>query len=354
MPTIETLGTGWIDRRDSAFPQAVQLPDGDLLCSFSVGGGPNVHGGSDWARSRDQGQTWSLEGTLAALETDPPATYALKLSLAADGNTVFAYGSHSFRDAEESFGEGSNEPVLCCSTDKGRTWSPPRAVPMAGHTLLEISHGVLPLASSRLLAPAATLPAKDRLGEQVLASISDDQGQTWPQHSVVFEDPDKNFGYFEQKLAQVSPDLLIATCWTVTLGDVVDQPDSFVLSRDDGATWGPPRSTGIMGQTMTPIPLGDDRLLVLYNRRYGDQGIVMALVTFTEEAWTIHFEDLMYDARTQRDRPEELETGVEEFDTFMFGFPTAIRLQDGTYLATHWCKEGETFGIRWTRLRIDW
>lgn len=354
MPSIEILGTGWIDQRDSAFPQSVQLPDGDLLCSFSVGGGPNADGGSDWARSTDNGQTWSLEGTIAAFETDPPATSALKLSQAADGKTVFAYGSHSFRGAEETFGDGTNEPVLYCSTDGGRTWSGPQVVPMAGHSLLEISHGVLPLSSGRLLAPAATLPAKDRLGEQVLAAVSDDGGQTWPQHAVVFEDPGRQFGYFEQKLAEVSPDLLIATCWTVTLGDVVDQADSYALSRDRGSTWGPARSTGIMGQTMTPIPLGGDRLLVLYNRRYGDQGIVMNLVTFTDEAWALHYEGMFYDAGSQRERPADVDTGVEEFDSFMFGFPTAIKLQDGTYLATHWCKEEGPFGIRWTRLRIDW
>ena len=354
MPSIEILETGWVDQRDSAFPQAVQLPDGDLLCSFTVGGGPNVNGGTDWARSTDNGQTWTLEGTLVAPTADPPSTYALKLSLAADGRTVYAYGSHSFRRAEESFGDGSNEPVLCRSTDGGRTWSAPQAVPMPGDGPLEISHGVLALESGRLLAPTATLPDKDRLGEQVLVAISDDGGQTWPQHGVVFEDPDKRFGYFEQKLAQVSPELLIATCWTVTLGDVVDQADSFVLSRDNGATWGPAHSTGIMGQTMTPIPLGGDRLLVLYNRRYGDQGIVMNLVTFTDEAWTIHYEDLMYDSGARRDLPQDVETGVEEFDSFMFGFPTALRLQDGTYLATHWCKEDGPFGIRWTRLRVEW
>ncbi|MBN98481.1 MAG: hypothetical protein CME16_04425 [Gemmatimonadetes bacterium] len=354
MPAIEILGTGWVDQRDSAFPQAVQLPNGDLLCCFSVGGGPNVNGGTDWARSIDGGETWQLEGNLVAPTTEPPSTYALKLSLAADGQVVFAYGSHSFRRAEESFGDGTNEAVFCRSIDGGRTWSKPTQVPMAGHSLLEISHGILPLDSGRLLAPAATLPAKGRLGEQVLVAISDDGGLTWPRHGVVFEDPDKRFGYFEQKLAQISPDLLIATCWTVTLNEVSDQPDSFVLSHDRGSTWGRPQSTGIMGQTMTPIPLGEDRLLILYNRRYGEQGIVMNLVTFTETEWTIHYEGLLYDSGSQRHRPQDVETGVEEFDSFMFGFPTALRLQDGTFLATHWCKENGPFGIRWTRLRVDW
>ena len=195
---------------------------------------------------------------------------------------------------------------------------------------LEISHGITALPSGRLLAPAATLPAKDRLGEQVLAAISDDGGHTWPWHAVVFQDPGKRFGYFEQKLASVGPNRVLAVCWTVTLGDVVDQPNSFVLSGDAGSTWQEAHSTGIQGQTMTPVSLGDDRLLVLYNRRYGDQGVVMSLVTFTNEAWTVHYEELMYDAKAKRRRPDGLETGVQEFDTFQFGFPTAITLQDGT------------------------
>ena len=290
MPSVEILSTGRLDARDSAFPQAVQLPDGDILCSFSVGDGPNVGGGTDWARS----------------------------------------------------------------TDGGRTWSAPEVIPMPCDCALEISHGILALSSGRLQAPAATLPSQDRLGERVLAAISDDGGRTWPAHAVEFEDPDKRLGYFEQKLTELAPGRAMAVCWTVTLGDVADRPDSFTISNDDGSTWGPARSTGLHGQTMTPVPLGDDRLLVLYNRRYGEQGIVMALVTFTEEAWTVHHESIMYDANARRERPADLESGVQELDTFAFGFPTAIRLQDGTYLATYWCQENSAFGIRWTKLRVDW
>lgn len=354
MPTIDVIGTGRIDARDSAFPQAVELPDGDLLCSFSVGGGPTAQGGTDWARSTDGGETWVLEGTILPPTEEPHTTNALKLTLAPDGGTVYAYGSRSDRPPGGKFGEGRNEPVLCRSTDGGRTWSQPQAVPMPCDCALEISHGALALSSGRLLAPAATLPAKDRLGERVLAAISDDGGCTWPTHAVVFHDGTGRCGYFEQKLAELEPGRVLAAGWTVTLGDVVDQPNSFALSNDNGATWGPAHSTGIRGQTMTPVYLSGDRLLVLYNRRYGEQGIVMALVTFTEESWTTRFEGLMYDAGARHVRPEDVETGVEEFDDFAFGFPTAIRLRDGTVLATHWCQEGGTFGIRWTKLRVDW
>jgi hypothetical protein len=353
MPSIEIIGTGRSDDRDSAFPLAVQLPDGDILCSFSVGGGPHVHGGTDFARSRDGGRTWTLEGTILPPGTEPPSTNFLKLTLSPDGRTIYAYGARLYRKPGWKFGEGQNDAVLCASTDNGRTWSGPSLVPFPCECATEVSYGALALASGRLLAPAATLPAQDRLGEKVLVAISDDGGKTWKRHAVVFRDPEKRLGYFEHKLAEIAPGRVMAVCWTVTLGDAADRPDSFAISNDGGETWGPARSTGIMGQTMTPVSLGGDRLLVLYNRRYGDQGIVMNLVTFTDQAWTLWYEGIMYDARAKRTRSSDV-SGLDELETFEFGFPTAIRLRDGTLLATHWCKEGGKFGIRWTKLRADW
>lgn len=354
MPSIEILGTGRVDERGSAFPQAVQLPNGDILCSFSVGGGAFAQGGTDWARSTDGGKTWRLEGTILPMTASPKTVNHLKLTLSPDGKTIYAYGSRSYLDRAKRYEQGHNEPVFCRSTDGGRTWSAPQVVPLPHPYALEISHGMLALSSGRLLAPSATYPTHERLGEQVYAVISDDGGKTWPKHAVVFQDPNKKFGYLEQKLAELAPGRVIACCWTVTLGGVVDQPDSFTLSDDDGATWAPPVSTGIRGQTMTPISLGGDRLLVLYNRRYGDQGVVMLLVTFTKKRWTVRHEGIMYDARTQRQWPPDVKTGDQEWAGFEFGFPTAVKLRDGTFLATHWCKEQGKVGIRWTKLRVDW
>jgi hypothetical protein len=355
MPAIEVLGSGWVDRRDSAFPQAVQLPGGDLLCSFSVGGGPEVYGGTDMARSVDGGETWTIETQILAPRKEPTATNFLKLTLSPDGKTIYAYGSRLYREPGEKFGTHHNDAVICISTDEGRTWSEPQLVPFAADCPMEVSHGVLACKSGRLIAPGATLRSKDQLGAQVIGAISDDGGKTWPDTAVIFEDPHRKHGYFEQKIAEYAPGKLIATAWTVTLGDVSDKPNSFAVSDDNGKTWSPPKSIGTQGQTLAPIPLGGDRLLALYNRRYGHQGIVMALATFDSDGWTIHHDDLMYDARTERQRPDDnADTGVDEFDSFAFGFPTGIVLQDGTILATHWCQEDGKFGIRWTKLRVDW
>lgn len=356
MAAIEIIDRGWIDRRDSSFPQAIQLPNGDILCSFNVGDSGFATGGSDWARSTDGGATWTVEGTILPMGTDPFSSSLLKLSGSPDGNVIYAYGSRSYRRPDERFEDGAHtEPVLCRSMDGGRTWSDPEVIPVPVDCPLEISHGLLPLSSGRLLCPAATLPSKDRLGEQVIVTISDNGGHSWPQHAVVFQDPQGRFGYFEQKFAEIAPGRLMAVCWTVTLKDLEDQPNSFTISDDGGSTWGLALSTGIYGQTMTPIPLGGDRLLVLYNRRYGEQAIVAALVTFSDQDWTVHLEDILYDAGGDHKRPEAgLDTSLDELHEFAFGFPTAIRLKDNTFLATHWCKEEGRFGIRWTKLRLDW
>lgn len=350
---FQILHTGRLDERDSAFPEAVCLPNGEILCSFSVGGGQFVHGGTDWARSRDHGLTWELEGTLLPPTVDPPSANFLKLSLSPDGKTVYAYGTRYWGDPDEKFGERRGEAILCRSTDNGHSWSPPEIIPMPDCPL-EISHSLRPLSSGRLLAPTGLLVSKDRLGEEVLVAISDDGGKTWPHRRTVFRDPAGKMGYWEQKLVDLGQGRLLAVAWTVSLGDYRDQPNSFVISHDHGWTWSEPRSTGIRGQTMTPISLGGNRLLVLYNRRYGAQGVVAVFVTFDEHRWQVEQEFLLYDARAYRDGPASGHSGVDELASFQFGFPTAIALQDGTWLATHWCVEQGVCGIRWTKFRIEW
>ena len=84
----------------------------------------------------------------------------------------------------------------------------------------------------------------------------------------------------------------MAVAWTVNLVDCKDWEDHFAVSTDGGRNWGTPRSTGIRGQTMTPLWWSEDRLLVLYNRRYGAQAVLMCLVRLAERAWRVEWEDV--------------------------------------------------------------
>ena len=351
MPKIEVVDSGHVDRSDSAFPTLVRLDNGDIICGFSVGAGPEATGGTHWARSRDGGRTWVHEGEILPPTEKPKTSNNLRLSRLAD-NAVLAYGARDHRDRAVGPREHPpNEPVLCISKDGAKTWSAPSMIPNPLGVSLEISNPIVATADGRWLAPAATVRSLDRYGETVVLFESSDRGKTWPKTHIAFEDPGKKIGYLEQKFVELKPPRILGVCWTMSYVTDSDLEDHFALSEDGGRTWSKPCSTGIRGQTMKPMWLGADRLLVLYNRRYGRQGVQMCLVRFTASRWEIDFEGTLWDAQESRERSGGADS-VDEIKRFAFGYPWPLRLDDRNVLVVHWCKEGQRFGIRWTRLLL--
>ena len=347
MARIEVLETGHVDRSDSAFATLVRLDDGQVLCGFSVGGGAHASGGTHCARSADGGRTWTHQGLILGSEVTPATTNHLRLSRTRDG-AILAYGQ---RDRCDQTGGGDGcEAVFCRSEDGGRSWSPPRVLPAPLPGPYEISNPVVVTDDGRWLAPAATHHG-DLYGETVVLFESCDGGDTWPAMHTVFEHPQRAVGYLEQKVIQSRPNELLAVAWRQDYGKDVDLTNGYSFSLDGGRTWDGPHDTGIEGQTMTPLWLGADRFLVLYNRRWGRQSIQMCLVRARGADWSVEFEDTMWDARATLDRTEEASSNAE-IPLFKFGYPMPLRLDDETVLATHWCEENGMCGIRWTRMRL--
>lgn len=344
---IRLLDRGTIDEHDSAFPQVAMLGDGGLLCTFSDAGGQFATGGTGMARSTD-GRRWEPAGTLLPASADPVATNFLKPSRSSVTGTVFAYGSRSSQPPGVVFDDRRYEAIVCRSTDDGRTWSTPVAVPFPT-AALEVSHGILPLPSGRLLAPTATTEP-GALGAQVLVAISDDDGLTWPRHVVAMEDPERQCGFLEQKLTLLPDGRILATAWTVTLDDVTDRPNHWSISADDGETWTDPAPMPVHGQTLSAVPLGGDRLVLLYNRRYGEQGIVAVVARLNPYGdWDLGDEVLVHDAAASRSG-RQADTLADEMLDFKFGFPTGILLPDRTVLVTFWSVEDDICGVRWAVL----
>ena len=157
MPSLKVTDTGIIDDRDCAFPGAVQLSNGDdLLCSYSVGAGPDVGGGTDFARSTDLGKTWTVEGAILPHDEKNQLGNFLKLSLSEDKKTIIAYGSDISTDLSCQFGQREAKAIYCTSTDNGKSWSEPHAIPMGVDCPLEVSCKMIVTSTGRFLAPAAT------------------------------------------------------------------------------------------------------------------------------------------------------------------------------------------------------
>lgn len=353
MAKIEVQETGYVDRNDSAFPTLVRLDNGDIICGFSVGAGPSVMGGTHCAVSSDSGRTWKHQGVILEPTSDPCTSNHLRLSRTKDG-TVLAYGQRDYHREVQGTNQGQElvacEAVFCRSTDGGRTWSKPQVLPAKIPGPYEISNPIVVTQNGRWLAPAATYH-RGLYGETVVIFESSDQGKTWPNMYTVFESPDKAIGYLEQKLIECQPNRLLAVAWRQDFKKDKDIDNGFSFSRDAGRTWLGPYSTGIQGQTMTPLWLGQDRFLVLYNCRFGRQSVQMCLVQARENEWSVGFEGTMWDAGATLELTADTSSN-KEIEKIQFGYPMPLHLDAETVLVAHWCQEDGVFGIRWTRLRL--
>ncbi len=351
MKTIEVLESGHVDRRDSAFPTLVQLePGGDIICGYNVGGGPHALGGTECSLSTDGGRSWRHQSVVLAPGTDVITTNHLRLSGSSDG-AILAYGQ---RDQRQETAAGSKQvacdAVWCRSTDGGASWSPVEIIDMQMPGPYEISNPIVITDDGRWLAPAASYHA-GRYGERVVLHESGDQGKTWPKMYTVFQHPQTKFGYLEQKVITCGPGQLLAVAWVQDFENDNDLKNVYSFSADGGRTWNGPHTTGIQGQTMTPIWLGDDRFLVLYNRRFGEQSVQMCLVRTADSSWALDFEGTLWSARSTLELTSEI-SSQEEIRRIQFGYPMGVRLDQETVLTVHWCVEEGVCGIRWTRLRV--
>ena len=356
---IAVLESGHVTQDDAAYPSLVRLDDDSIICGYSCGGGSMATGGTDWARSVDGGATWTREGTILPRVESPVMTNTLRLSRT-PGGTVLAYGARRHDSAEAPrFGRDPSEPVICRSTDGGQSWSAPAVLPpdslrASAPRAYEITCPILALDDRRWLASAALLADPKYLAGRVVVFATEDAGETWPRAYTVFQDPDRARCFFETKVVSMGKDLLLSVAWTVTAGDYQDRENHYATSRDGGATWTRPISTGIRGQTMTPVWIGDNRLLLLYNRRYGTQGIVMLVAEVGDEGWVLGAERMLWDAAAMASSVAHGTEGIDEFADFAFGLPSAMPLDDtGHLLAVHWCREGGAYGVRWTRIRVS-
>ena len=350
MPEIEVLETGHLDRRDSAFPTLVRLDNGDIVCGFSVGGGPSAKGDTQCARSSDGGRTWTQQSVILEATADPTTTNHLRLSRTKDGG-LLAYGERDYRRmADGKLQTYASDAVFCRSADGGRTWSEPEVIPARVPGPYEIANPIVVTHDDRWLAPAAT-HHQGRYAETVVLFESADAGRTWPNTYTLFEHADRAVGYLEQKVVQCQPNRLLALAWRQDFENDVDLDNCFSFSNDGGRSWAEPLPTGIQGQTMTPLWLGEDRFLILYNHRFGRQTVQMCLVRASDADWSLEFEGTMYDAQAVLEWNDEL-SSQQEISRIKFGYPVSLRLDEDTVLAAHWCEEQGHFGVRWTRLKL--
>jgi sialidase-1 len=369
MSEIKVLDTGLIYRNPKPhlhavhayFPSVVQLANGDMLCSLVLGeafDAENCH--TYFARSTDLGHTWRLEGPMYPGTKDLVTSDASRLTALPDGGAVaFMVRSDRYSHPDEGLANPENlgfvptELLLLWSRD-GQTWSEPEPFepPMVGPSF-ELCCPIVPLKDGRWFLPTSTWRGWNGdcpNGMKMVAFVSHDKGQTWPEYRDVMVDPEQRAIYWESKIAEMPDGRLLAVAWVYDQIAGADLPNRYALSADGGNTWTPPATTGLQGQTPTPFVLDDGRVLLVY-RRIDRPGLWANLAHFEGDAWVNDAEAPIWGGGVQRLTGDSTNM-VQNFNVLRFGAPCITRLSDGDLFLAFWCYEDCVSVIRWYRLSV--
>lgn len=364
---IETLGEGFVHRCEvtghgsaAGGARLANTGDGEILCSFALSSGLGINDFvTTLARSADNGQTWSLQGPVWPALAEKYAIFCSisrepvgQLFLSGERTAIDTPGETFWSDATQ--GLKQNELVWSRSTDNGRTWAPPQAIPMPIPGSAEVPGALWVTRAGRWLvaySPYNTFDPHvvvDR--NQVVVVYSDNHGQTW-HHTSMIRFPDQHSSAAEAWVVELANGHLLGTCWHMNQADGSDHPNAYAISLDGGTTWQPTQSTGIMGQSTSLTPLADGRTLFVYNqRRHGEVGVWMAVVQPTATDFGIQANQIIWRAQTATQSGSEGEH--HQWTDFSFGEPHVAVLPDGTLLLVLWCNQPSGTGIRYARLKL--
>lgn len=347
--------------RQAFFPSVIQLDDGDLLATFCIGQAfeaPDLH--TVVARSTDKGESWRIEGRIYPGTADRLTSDVCRLSHGRDGEIVAYMIRHDRSRVNEGLANPDNmgfveiEQLLFRSHDGGRTWAGPEVIdpPLVGPSF-EMTSPIVPLKNGRWLLPTSTWRGWDGYcpnGMKMVAFISDDEGQSWPSYTDVMSDPQQELIYWESKMIELQDGRILAAAWTFNEVTGKDLPISYVWSSAWDQPFSVPRSTGLIGQTLTMTQLDDGLILTVY-RRVDQPGLWAALSELDGDEWHIMKQYPLWGSR-QNGLTAHGESMVQNFAQLKFGAPSLCRLDDNHIFLAFWAIEDGIGQIRWIKIKV--
>ena len=347
------------DRVHVQQPSLMMLADRELAATFILDRLNRKYDGRVVvSRSMDAGRTWSMEGSV--IEDPPPSTtHSMPASRLSDGSLIGVVQMNRYDEEHrssvnvETYGRVPGELYIVRSFDGGRSWTKPAPLepPLVGPGW-EVCHHVLELASGRLLIPTATWRGwngESPSGEQTVAFISDDGGDTWPRHGVIFDGRVTGLTHWEKSVVQLDDGRLLAVAWVYDTAANETHPSVYAISEDDGESFGDSAETGFFAQTCKIVQLRDGRILAVY-RRHDQPGLWATVARLEGDRWANLGSAPVWQGAESGMSGER--RGSEELMELKFGYPSSAQLPDGGVLTLFWCEEAGAANIRWTLLRI--
>ncbi|OHB58866.1 MAG: hypothetical protein A2Y12_00415 [Planctomycetes bacterium GWF2_42_9] len=344
------------------FPSVAVLSDGSMVATVVLGQAfESADLNTYLFRSNDNGETWRNEGSIFIDSSNSHSNCARLTALRDDSLVIFmirhdrtAHLNEGLTN-EKTLGFVPTELLLLRSKNKGKQWTTPQRInpPLIGPAF-EMCCPVTILSDGRWIIPTQTWPGWDGdcpNGIRMIAIISNDQGQTWSQYIDVMNEPKGKTFFWESKISELPDGRLIATAWAYDDITKCDMPNQYSLSADGGRTWSQPASTGLMGQTLTPLILNDGRVLCIY-RRIDKPGLWANVSQLKGSKW-INEAELPLWGHQSSGLTDSTENMSHNFNVLRFGAPCITYMKDGIIFVSFWCYEDCVSNIRWFKLKIE-
>jgi len=347
------------------FPTVVQLADGSLLASYSIGSGKDADDlDLELRRSADGGRTWSqptrpfattLAGRKGSLKAGPiTALGGDRLIIAALWIDRDAFPGAPLFNPET---EGCLPMVilLADSPDSGATWSAWRVLPMPEEMgPPSLTTGLLRLPSGRLAVSVETnKPYLDssRWYQCVVYAWSSDDGLTWTAPRTVVADPTGRIANWDQRTGVMPDGTLVSFTWTYDFEAVEYRNITRRISRDEGRSWSDPEDLGFADQAGHPAILRDGRVVLAWVDRFGSRSIKARLAEGASQPFAAETEVTIYRHPSSGGASQPTTGGMlADMGLWTFGLAHAEALADGIVIVVYYAGREGAMGVRWARL----
>ncbi|HVF11214.1 MAG TPA: sialidase family protein, partial [Abditibacteriaceae bacterium] len=362
-------GTNDMARQSLAFPGMCVLPNNRWLCGArgapTKGGTAGQHAVLTW--SDDEGQSWHepiAPFTPPEIDGKPGlfrAVYCTTLS----GNDVLAtlmWTDHSDPSLpffnEETEGILDSRIFFACSQDNGATWSEPWPLAFGPFDVpLATTGPTLILANGDWACQFEVNKyyySTETWRHSSVLMFSNDGGQSWPEYSVVSNDPANRIFYWDQRPGVLADGSLLDLFWTYDNQAATYLNIHARESADHGRTWSPLWDTGVPGQPAPPVSLPAGGIAMVYVDRTAAPVIKVRTSRDNGHTWPDDTELILHQAATESQtwQKGKMQDAWAEMGKFSLGLPATALLPDGDVLVVYYAgPHNDQTDIHWLRLR---
>ncbi|HBN85678.1 MAG TPA: hypothetical protein DDZ89_17750 [Clostridiales bacterium] len=328
------------------FPSVVQCENGDLVATAVIGEAFEAVNLRNYLfRSEDYGVHWECQGLLYEPDSES-VSEVCRIAKSRTGELSAFIMRHDRTKKEfgltnpDTLGFVPVKLLMSFSKDDGYHWSKPDVIkpPLTGPEF-EMCSPVSYL-DDKCMLPTSTWPDWEGYrpeGLKMVAFLSYDQGRTWPEYTTVMQSKKNNIYFWESKIIQIDQGRLLAVAWAYDEKAGHDLENHYAISYDGGKSFSCCMSTGLKGQTLTPLYLGDGVILNAY-RRIDRKGLWLNLSRITGEKWVTQEEIPLWGTGMDKLTMHGSQMS-ENFKALKFGAPHLLKLKDGSIFLSFWCVE---------------